>query len=178
MISENKAWFTQLCRIAVIRSRIYKCFYSARALEGKSTADICEMIHKLHAELQEWKHSSQFDTLFKRQGTREEFLAGFASAALFLMYYNSLIMVHRLPLLLNVVYQSRAESIAETDFRLLLNQSSLSAAVCVQAARDTLKLVNNLPWGDIAWIWYFSRPLPGQPQFITDYSGLYSTTSS
>ncbi|KAL4793182.1 fungal-specific transcription factor domain-containing protein [Aspergillus venezuelensis] len=153
MMADNKAFFPQVCRIAVIRSRIYRHFYSARALENVSTAGICELVHSLHAELQEWKNTSQFDTLMQQRGTGEDFLAGFASAGLFLMYYNSLIMIHRLPLLINFVYQSRADSIPELDLRLMLNQSSASAAVCVQAARDTLKLVNNLPWGDIAWIW-------------------------
>ncbi|KAL3475191.1 fungal-specific transcription factor domain-containing protein [Aspergillus californicus] len=153
MRTGNKAFFPQVCRIAVIRSRIYNQFYSARALENKSTTDICEVVHKFHAELQEWKNDSHFDTLFKQRGAGEDFLAGFASAGLFLLYYNSLIMIHRVPLLINYMYQSRADSIPEVDLRLMLNQSSSSAAICVQAARDTLKLVNNLPWGDIAWIW-------------------------
>ncbi|KAI9376711.1 fungal-specific transcription factor domain-containing protein [Aspergillus egyptiacus] len=151
--TDDKPFFPQVCRIAVIRSRIYNLFYSARALENKSTADICELVHKLHAELQEWKGSSRVDTLFKQRGTGEDFLAGLASAGLFLIYYNSLIMIHRIPLWINSLYQSRAESVPELDLRLMLNQSSSSATVCVQAARDTLKLVNNLPWGDIAWIW-------------------------
>ncbi|KAL4885843.1 fungal-specific transcription factor domain-containing protein [Aspergillus karnatakaensis] len=153
IMADNKPFFPQICRLALIRSRIYHYFYSARALENKTTANICEMIHKLHAELQEWKSSSQFDTLFKQRGTGEDFLAGFASAGLFLLYYNSLIMIHRLPMLINFIYQSRSKNIPELDLRLILNQSSCSAAVCVQAARDTLKLVNNLPWGDVAWIW-------------------------
>ncbi|KAL5338408.1 fungal-specific transcription factor domain-containing protein [Aspergillus crustosus] len=153
LMADDKPFFPQICRLALIRSRIYNQFYSTRALENKTTADICEMIHKLHAELQEWKSSSRFDALFKKRGTGEDFLAGFASAGLFLLYYNSLIMIHRLPLLINFIYQSRGDSIPELDLRLILNQSSISAAVCVQAARDTLKLVNNLPWGDIAWIW-------------------------
>ncbi|KAL4804782.1 fungal-specific transcription factor domain-containing protein [Aspergillus unguis] len=153
IMTDNKAFFPQVCRIAVIRSRIYRHFYSAKALEGKSTADICETIHKLHADLQDWERSSRFHALFKAKGTNEDFLAGFASAGLFLMYYNSLIMVHRPSLMLNYMYHLRAESIPEFDLRLILNQSSSSAAVCVQAARDTLKLVNNLPWGDLAWIW-------------------------
>ncbi|KAL4784539.1 fungal-specific transcription factor domain-containing protein [Aspergillus varians] len=152
-LADNKPFFPQVCRIAVIRSRIYSHFYSAKALENKSTTDICGLVQKMHAELQDWKSSSHFETLLKQGGTSEDFLAGFASAGLFLLYYNSLIMIHRLPLMVNFVYQSRAGSIPELDLRMILSQSSSSAAVCVQAARDTLKLVNNLPWGDIAWIW-------------------------
>ncbi|KAL3446540.1 fungal-specific transcription factor domain-containing protein [Aspergillus insuetus] len=153
VMADNKLFFPRLCRIAVLRSQIYRLFYSARALENKSTADICEMIHQLHAELDSWKSECHFDLLLKRRGSGEDFLAGFASAGLFLVYYNSLIMVHRLPMLINFIYQSRADSVPEFDLKLILSQSSSSAAICVQAARDTLKLVNNLPWGDIAWIW-------------------------
>jgi hypothetical protein len=153
VMADNKLFFPRLCRIAVLRSRIYRLFYSARALENKSTANICEMIHQLHAELDSWKSECHFDLLLKRRGAGEDFLAGFASAGLFLVYYNSLIMIHRLPMLINFIYQSRADSVPEFDLTLILSQSSSSTAICVQAARDTLKLVNNLPWGDIAWIW-------------------------
>ncbi|KAL2813569.1 fungal-specific transcription factor domain-containing protein [Aspergillus granulosus] len=151
VMADNKLFFPRLCRMALLRSRIYQQFYSARALERKSTADICETIHQLHAELDSWK--SEYQILLKKRGPGEDFLSGFASAGLFLLYYNSLIMIHRLPMLINYQYQSRADTIAEFDLKLILNQSSTSAGVCVQAARDTLKLVNNLPWGDIAWIW-------------------------
>ncbi|KAJ0423978.1 fungal-specific transcription factor domain-containing protein [Aspergillus carlsbadensis] len=153
VMADNKLFFPRLCRIAVLRSRIYRLFYSARALENKSTADICEIIHQLHAELDNWKSECNFDVLLKRRGSGQDFLAGFASAGLFFVYYNSLIMIHRLPMLINFIYQSRAGSIPEFDLKMILSQSSSSAAICVQAARDTLKLVNNLPWGDIAWIW-------------------------
>ncbi|EAA62401.1 hypothetical protein AN5220.2 [Aspergillus nidulans FGSC A4] len=153
MLVGNKTVFPQLCRISVIRSRTYKHFYSARALEDKSTADICEMVHKLDAELQDWRRESQFDTSLKQRGSGQDFLVGFASASLFLLYNNTLMMIHRIPTLINFVYQSRAERIPELDLRLILNQSSSSAILCVQAARDILNLINHLPWGDVAWIW-------------------------
>ncbi|KAL4990278.1 fungal-specific transcription factor domain-containing protein [Aspergillus falconensis] len=150
---DNKTVFPQLCRISVIRSRTYKHFYSARALENKSTADICETVHKLDAELQDWKSRSQFDTLLKQRGSGQDFLVGFASASLFLLYNNTLMMIHRIPMLINMVYQSRTGRIPELDLRLISNQSSSSAVLCVQAAREILKLINHLPWGDVAWIW-------------------------
>ncbi|KAL4998205.1 fungal-specific transcription factor domain-containing protein [Aspergillus recurvatus] len=153
MLVDNKTVFPQICRISVIRSRTYKHFYSARALENKSTADICETVHKLDAELQDWKSRSQFDTLLKQRSSGQDFLVSFASASLFLLYNNTLMMIHRIPMLMNFVYQSRAERIPELDLRLILNQSSSSAVLCVQAAREILKLINHLPWGDVAWIW-------------------------
>ncbi|KAL4973906.1 fungal-specific transcription factor domain-containing protein [Aspergillus desertorum] len=153
ILVDNKTFFPQLCRISVIRSRTYKQFYSARALENKSAADICETVHKLDAELQKWKGRVQFDNLLKQRGSGQDFLVDFASASLFLLYNNTLMMIHRIPMIINFVYQSRAERIPKADLRLILNQSSSSAVLCVQAAREILKLINHLPWGDVAWIW-------------------------
>ncbi|RDW69031.1 transcription factor domain-containing protein [Aspergillus mulundensis] len=153
MIVDNKSVFPQICRVSVIRSRTYKHFYSARGLENKSTAEICETVHKLHADLQDWKRNSQFEALLRQRGSGEDFLAGFASAGLFLIYNNTLMMIHRIPMLMNFVYQSRTDSVPQIDMRLILNQSASSAIICVQAARDILKSINHLPWGDVAWIW-------------------------
>ncbi|KAL4905402.1 fungal-specific transcription factor domain-containing protein [Aspergillus multicolor] len=153
MIVDNKSVFPQICRVSVIRSRTYKHFYSARGLENKSTAEICETVHKLHADLQDWKSNSQFEALLRQRGSGEDFLAGFASAGLFLLYNNTLMMIHRIPMLMSFVYQSRADSVSQIDMRLILSQSASSAIVCVQAARDILQSINHLPWGDVAWIW-------------------------
>jgi len=85
----------------------------------------------------------------------EDFLFGFATAGLRLVYYNSLIMVHRVPLIVHFIHARHIppERQKASDLRLIANQSAASATICLQAARDTLKLVNSLPWGDIAWIW-------------------------
>lgn len=85
----------------------------------------------------------------------EDFLFGFATAGIRLVYYNLLIMVHRIPLIVHFVHARHIPPDRQkaSDLRLIANQSATSATICLQAARDTLKLVNSLPWGDIAWIW-------------------------
>lgn len=85
----------------------------------------------------------------------EDFLFGFATAGLRLIYYNLLIMVHRIPLIVHFIHARHIPPDRQkaSDLRLIANQSATSAKICLQAARDTLKLVNSLPWGDIAWIW-------------------------
>lgn len=85
----------------------------------------------------------------------EDFLFGFATAGLRLVYYNLLIMVHRIPLIVHFIHARHIPPDRQkaSDLRLIANQSATSATICLQAARDTLKLVNSLPWGDIAWIW-------------------------
>ncbi|PWY91212.1 hypothetical protein BO70DRAFT_384724 [Aspergillus heteromorphus CBS 117.55] len=151
----DNSFFRQLCKITVVKSRVFSKLYAARALENKSPAEIFDTIDELHAELEEWKSSNSFDTQLRPRGSGEDFLIGFASAGLQFVYYNTKIMIHRLPVMIqfastHFIAQGDAPSM---DYDLISAQASASAAICVQAARDTVKLVNNLPWGDIAWIW-------------------------
>lgn len=117
--------------------------------------DVIGIVEELHAELEDWRVTSPFDSHVKQKGAGEDFLLGFASVGLQFVYYNSLIMIHRMPLIINFAYATHAQPGLECHFdpRVLNRQSSISNAYCVQAARDTLRLVNNMPWGDIAWIW-------------------------
>ncbi|PYH98204.1 hypothetical protein BO71DRAFT_345499 [Aspergillus ellipticus CBS 707.79] len=153
--AHDNSFFRQLCQITVVKSRVFSKLYAAKALENKTPADIFETIKELHDELEEWKHANSFDTKLKPRGSGEDFLIGFASAGLQFVYHNTKIMIHRLPVMIqfastHYIEQGDAPSM---DYDLISRQASASAAICVQAARDTVKLVNNLPWGDIAWIW-------------------------
>ena len=153
----NLSFFRQLCHMTVIKSRIYSKLYAAKALHNKSPTEICGMVRELHAELEEWKRADPFiQQNLKQRGAGDDFLIGFACAGLQFVYYNCLIMIHRLPLVIHFAYMHRLASggRVQPDSMTILSQASASTVICAQAARDTLKLVNNLPWGDVAWIWY------------------------
>ncbi|THC94443.1 hypothetical protein EYZ11_006080 [Aspergillus tanneri] len=152
----NHSFFQQLCHMTVIKSRIYSRLYATKALHNQSLEDIWETVKELQLELDEWKNVDAFhDEHLKQRGGSDDFLMGFACVGLQFVYYNALIMIHRLPVLIHFAYMRRLAGGARTsrDSRAIINQASTSTAICVQAARDTLKLVNNLPWGDVAWIW-------------------------
>lgn len=154
-VGDHKSFFRQFCRLTIIKGRIYTKLYSTKALNNKSVTEIFRLIDGLYAELEEWKSNSALDVQLKMKPAGEDFLLGFASAGLRLVYYNSLIMIHRIPLIVHFIHARYVprEKQKTSDLRRIANQSSASAIICVQAARDTLKLVNSLPWGDIAWIW-------------------------
>lgn len=155
IVGDHKTFFRRLCRLTVIKSRICCKLYTTKALNDKSLTEIFQIVDELHAELEEWKKRSVFDVQLKLKPAGEDFLFGFATAGLRFVYYNSLIMIHRIPLIVHFIHARYIppERQKTSDLRRIANQSSASAMVCVQAARDTLKLVNSLPWGDIAWIW-------------------------
>lgn len=136
--------------MALIKTRIYCRLYSAKALL-KPPEEIYQIVKELHYELEEWRKDYPFTEEPKRKPTESEFLFGFASIGLHFIYYNALIMVHRIPLVLNFLIASRDEP--EEMKSLSRSQAAKSGVICVQAARDTLSMVNNMPWGDIAWVW-------------------------
>ncbi|PWY78530.1 hypothetical protein BO94DRAFT_180223 [Aspergillus sclerotioniger CBS 115572] len=153
--ARDSSFFRQLCQLTLIKSRVFSKLYSAKALENKAPEEIYDNIRELHEELEEWKRVNSFEFRMKQRGAGEDFLIGFASAGLQFVYYNTMIMIHRLPLMIQF---ASAHYIAKgdpppMDHDLIMREATASSAVCVQAARDTVRLVNNLPWGDIAWIW-------------------------
>lgn len=136
--------------MALIKSRIYCRLYAAKALL-KPPREIFQTVKELHAELEAWKKDYPFDVEPRLKIAEPEFLSGFASIGLHFVYYNALIMIHRIPLLLNYLIASRDES---EDLKSLSKaHAAKSGVICVQAARDTLRMVKKMPWGDIAWIW-------------------------
>ncbi|KAJ5307625.1 hypothetical protein N7476_008281 [Penicillium atrosanguineum] len=147
----NIEFFRQLCRMSVIKSRIFCGLYSAKAML-KPTREIYQTVKELHAELEDWKKDYPMNDDFKIQVGGSDFLFGFASIGLHFTYYNALIMIHRIPLLLHYLKGQREETPPELKL-LSIAHASKSGVICVQAARDTLKMINNMPWGDIAWIW-------------------------
>lgn len=155
-VSMNTTFFRQLCLLTVIKSRIYSQLYSTKALR-RPPKEIYQTVRELHAELKNWKHEHPFLNEPKQHVDEDDFLFGFACVGLHFVYYNALIMIHRIPLLLNSAYSHsypNASGKRQNDIKPLSNsQASASASICVQAARDTLKLVNNMPWGNTSWIW-------------------------
>ncbi|KAJ5174971.1 uncharacterized protein N7482_000848 [Penicillium canariense] len=148
--STNIPFFRQLCRMSVIKTRIFCQLYSAKALL-KPPRDIYQSVKELDAELREWRKDYCLDENPRQKVAEANFLSGFASIGLHFVYYNALIMVHRIPLLLNYLINERKEP---KELKALSKAyAAKSSVICVTAARDTLKMVNNMPWGDIAWVW-------------------------
>ncbi|KAF3387590.1 hypothetical protein F1880_000621 [Penicillium rolfsii] len=148
--STNIPFFRQMCRMSVIKSRIFYQLYSAKALL-KSPHEIYQSVQELDAELRAWRKDYPFEDNPRQKVAEPNFLMGFAAIGLHFVYYNALIMTHRIPLLLSHLINERAEP---RELKALSKaHAAKSAVICVTAARDTLRMVNNMPWGDIAWVW-------------------------
>ncbi|CAI7623692.1 unnamed protein product [Penicillium viridicatum] len=148
--ASNIPFFRELCRMSLIKSRIYSRLYSVTALE-KPPVEIYKTVKELYAELEQWKRESPALAEPGMKPTERDFLFGFASIGLHFVYHNAVIMIHRVPILLDYMITARKEP--ENVQSISKAHASRSAAITAQAARDTLKVVNNMPWGDIAWTW-------------------------
>jgi hypothetical protein len=154
--------------MSIIKGRIYSRLYSAKALL-RPPLEIYKTVKELHKELENWRGDYPFTSEPKLKPGAPDFLLGFASVGLHFVYYNALIMIHRIPLLLHYSITSKETSKESKELEALsIRRASKSASIGAQAARDTLKLINNMPWGDIAWTWYATAPLTLY-RSITDY---------
>lgn len=147
--SPDLAWFSLLARLSVIKGQIYMKLYSAKSLR-KSPPEIIATINELNAELDKWKSNGQIT--IQRRKTMEEQDAMFklSRMALQLAYYNAVIMVNRMPVLHDSFLAAHFPAAITRPY---LSQALASNAICVQAARDSLKLMTTMPWGDVAWMW-------------------------
>ena len=152
-IPSRITFFRRLCRISLIKTRIYCRLYSAKSLL-KPPREIYQTVQELQAELDEWKRNYPLSTDWtapKQKVAESDFPIGFAALSLNFVYHNALIMIHRIPMLLNLLLMSREEPDDLKTYSKV--HASKSAVICVEAARDTMMIVNNMPWGDVAWVW-------------------------
>jgi hypothetical protein len=148
-----------LCRLTLIKSRIYKELYSTKAF-GKSSSEVRAAVYGLDAELEKWKRDNPYMDVLSSSSSPtgaagKEDVELIAKIGQRLAYYNSLIVVHRMPFLHEVVEWSslHPDSDSNIDFKTVFAESYGSVEVCVQAARDSLKLIDLLPWRDVGYAW-------------------------
>ncbi|EPS30250.1 hypothetical protein PDE_05201 [Penicillium oxalicum 114-2] len=145
-------FFRQLCRMSVIKSRIFCQLYSAKALL-RSPSEIYQSVHELDLELAAWRKDFPSHENSWQPTSQANPLVGFGTIALDFVYYNALMMTHRIPILLNYLIVDRGHpSEIETVDKA---RTAKSMIICANASRETLKMVNNMSWGDVAWIWSF-----------------------
>ncbi|KAL1966660.1 hypothetical protein VTN77DRAFT_4071 [Rasamsonia byssochlamydoides] len=147
-------YFRILCQHTVIKSRIYKELYSTKAL-AKSISEVRATVAELNAELEKWKRENPYINASSPSGAGKDDMELIARLGQRLSYYNSLIIIHRMPLLHEMTAWSRLQQRVDpkVDFKSIFAESYESTQVCVQAARDSLKLIDQLPWRDVGYAW-------------------------
>ncbi|KKA22818.1 C6 transcription factor [Rasamsonia emersonii CBS 393.64] len=147
-------YFRTLCQHTVIRSRIYKELYSTKALT-KSISEVRATVNKLSAELEKWKRDNPYISVPSSADAAKDDVELISRIGQRLSYYNSLIIIHRMPFLHEVLVWRGHPSLSgpNVDYKSIYGESYESIQLCVQAARDSLKLINQLPWRDIGYAW-------------------------
>jgi hypothetical protein len=146
--------FGLLCRLCVIKSRIYRKLYSATSWT-KSLAEIRQVVKALNAEIAEWRQGSPFADTEPFKEYNDDPFGRLWCIYIQIHYYHSLVMVNQTPL----VYDDRLSSDANNSPRQRNGRKKYndqfyeSARTCLQAARETMKLVYNIPREELSWIW-------------------------
>jgi hypothetical protein len=144
-------YFQLLCRLVVIKSRVYHQLYSSQ----QSLGDLLGRIEALDAELDEWRKSNPFSNESPQTIEVGDSLRRLWYIRIQLSYYHTVTMIHRMPPVLQhlVSFRHKNESGPAPDPNLLPPPSYKIDNKCLKVCRDSLKLLSLFPRGDIVWIW-------------------------
>ena len=150
--------FRSTCTHALLLSSIYRELYATKAFY-KSFSEVCKTVTKLNDQLSEWKrkYSCLSYTPPKSKESkdlnRDEEVKIIAHISEKLGYLNSLILINRMPLLFEVAALKRMHP-GRIAVKSVSATSRNHNLICLHAARDSLKLLDRLPWRDVGFSWW------------------------
>lgn len=150
--------FRSTCTHAVLLSSIYRELYATKAFY-KSFPEVCKTVTKLSDQLRDWKreYSCLSYTPPKSKESkdlnRDEEVKIVAHISEKLGYLNSIILINRMPLLFEIAALKRTYPSRDASKHVSAT-SRHHSLICLHAARDSLKLLDRLPWRDIGFSWW------------------------
>ena len=149
--------FRSTCTHAVLVSSIYRELYATKAFY-KSFPEVCKTVTKLSDQLREWKreYSCLSYTPPKSKESKDlnraEEVKIVAHISEKLCYLNSIILINRMPLLFEIAALKRTHPKRDA-IKHVSATSRHHSLICLHAARDSLKLLDRLPWRDVGFSW-------------------------
>ena len=146
--------FRLMCTFAVIENKVYKKLYSTKASK-QSDAELLKTIGDLDRELEEWKDGIPIDFRPEHEIKASHTPLMLHVVVLHFAYYNCLTTIHRMSIH-HGFWTSRLSDLALRGLNAkAINPRVFSSGVlCVQAARASIKLLDYIPQGDYACVWY------------------------
>ncbi|EEA21978.1 conserved hypothetical protein [Talaromyces marneffei ATCC 18224] len=149
--------FRSTCTHAILGSTIYRELYATKAFY-KSFPEVCKTVNDLSDQLREWKkeYSCLSYTPPKSKESedlnRDEEVKIVAHISEKLCYLNSIILINRMPLLFEIAGMKRTHPNRDA-IKHVSATSRHHSLICLHAARDSLKLLDRLPWRDVGFSW-------------------------
>ncbi|OKL56635.1 hypothetical protein UA08_08190 [Talaromyces atroroseus] len=153
---KGNAWdidlFSSYCSHAVLRCNIYRGLYATQAFY-KTFDELCETVDTLSAQLDQWKQGTPC-LVYKLPDSKtldsKQELEVTAHIAHRLGYLNSMTLIHRMPILYEIA--TRRHSHPDKDpLKYVSVTSRHHNLICLHAARDSLSLLDALPWKDTVY---------------------------
>jgi hypothetical protein len=150
--------FRSTCTHAVLVSTIYRELYATKAFY-KSFPEVCKTVTKLSDQLREWKREYSClsytppDSKESKDLNRDEEVKIVAHISEKLCYLNSIILINRMPLLFEIAGLKRTHPTRDA-IKHVSATSRHHSLICLHAARDSLKLLDRLPWRDVGFSWW------------------------
>lgn len=136
--------FRKLCEFSQIQSQVYKRLYAERA-SRQSDSELLSTIGDLDKQLEDWKDSMPPDVRPEHE-IKVPLPYALTLMILHFAYYNCLTTIHRTSIL-HGSWTARRSNASATDQpdQALNPRVFMSAALCVNAARASIMLLDKLP---------------------------------
>jgi hypothetical protein len=147
-------FFRGLCSLTVISSRTIQRLYSKSGTNRQM--NINETLKDLNAQLEEWRRKLPLRIHSLYEAKESSFPTSLARVTLQIFYYQVLTLINRVPLLLGLQKWRRGQKLwfsQPFSEPLEMDLGSEAATVCVDAARESLKLIKDIPCKDHCWTW-------------------------
>lgn len=153
---DGLVFFRGLGSLTIITSRTIQRLYSKRGTN--KLMNIYESIADLNAQLEEWRRKLPLRIHSLYEPKEFSFPTSMARVTLQLCYYQVLTLINRVPLLLEL-HSSRngqRQGWSQGCYEAPQIDQTSEAAICLDAARETLKLIKDIPCKDHCWTWLVS----------------------
>lgn len=146
-------FFCGLCSLTVITSRTIQRLYSKSITNLR--INISDTMKDLNAQLEEWRRKVPLRIHSLYEPKESKFSTSLARVRLQLCYYQVLTLINRFPLLLEFQRSPDGQTLRWSHARSEPSETNLAleASICINAARETLKLVKDIPHKEDYWIW-------------------------
>lgn len=172
------AIFRLMAQFSMIEAKVHRELYSTKAA-AKTWEEVLDTVGQLDSELEDWKEAIPIQCQPEYEVKMSNSPLSLHLIQMHFAYYNCLRTIHKASVIGNPMSRSDKTSWQKTDVAALNARLQSSVAMCLSAARASVRLVRSLPLQDLGFVWYVI-PLPHSPQplNLTPISGACSTSPS
>jgi hypothetical protein len=158
--------FRLMAQFSMIEAKVHRELYSTKAA-AKTWEEVLIRVGELDSELEDWKEAIPIECQPEYEVKMSSSPFSLHVIEMHFAYYNCLRTIHKASIIANPMSKSEG-SWKKTDISSLNSRLQSSVAMCLSAARASVRMVRSLPLQDVGFVWLVSSSFhPSAPTFIS-----------